>query len=119
MKIRILTYVLALIFLASGGAKLLSLSFEIDAFTRWGYPISFMYFTGMLEVVGGLGLLVTRFSALASLCLAVFMLGAIATHVIHNEWPMFIVASIIAIAALWRSWFGRTEIKGLLISFKS
>ena len=49
---RFVTPILALVFLASGGAKLAGLDFEIQAFTRWGYPIWFMYLTGVAEVAG-------------------------------------------------------------------
>ena len=42
MKTKALSILLALIFLASGLAKLASLEFELVAFERWGYPIWFM-----------------------------------------------------------------------------
>ena len=114
MHTRIASYALALIFAVSGGAKLLSLPFEVEAFVRWGYPLSFMYFTGVLEIVGAIGLLVPRVSALASLSLTTLMLGAIVTHLIHGEWPMLTIASAIALAAAWRGWSGRTEIQQLV-----
>lgn len=119
MITRISSYILALIFFASGGAKLLSLPFEVEAFVRWGYPITFMYFTGIVEVSGAVGLLITRLSSLASLCLAVLMLGAIGTHLAHKEWLMLAVASSIAIAAFWRGWSGRGEVNQLLKNFRS
>ena len=72
MNARISSYILALIFFASGGAKLLSLPFEVDAFLRWGYPREFMYFTGIVEIIGAFGLLITRLSSLSSLCLGEF-----------------------------------------------
>jgi len=53
MKGKVLPVVLSLVFLASGGAKLAGLEFEIVAFERWGYPLWFMYFTGVVEVAGG------------------------------------------------------------------
>ena len=116
MNTRISSYVLAIIFFASGVAKLLSLQFEVEAFTRWGYPISFMYFTGVIEVIGAVGLLIPRVSALASLCLAGFMLGAIGTHLAHKEWPMLAVAVSITLIALWRGWSDRAEVTQLLRS---
>lgn len=117
MNVRILTYMLALIFLASGGAKLLSLPFEEEAFLRWGYSSTFMYFTGVVEVIGALGLLITRLSSLSSLCLGALMLGAIGTHLIHSEWLMLAIASSIGFAALWRAWTGREEIHLLFKHF--
>ncbi|MCA0895019.1 DoxX family protein [Microbulbifer agarilyticus] len=118
MLIRITIYSLALIFTLSGGAKLLSLPFEIEAFERWGYSSIFMYTIGVLEVIGAIGLLAPRVSALASFCLTVLMLGAITTHLIHGEWPMLVVASAIAFAAGWRGWSGRADIKKLVDAFR-
>jgi uncharacterized membrane protein YphA (DoxX/SURF4 family) len=113
VKTRILATLLSLIFLASGGAKLAGLEFEIAAFERWGYPLWFMYLTGVIEVAGGIGLLLRRFSALASAGLAAMMVGAIATHVIHAEWGMLAAASIIFGMAVWRAFLGRGEIAAL------
>lgn len=113
MKTKILVALLSLIFLASGGAKLAGLEFEIAAFERWGYPLWFMYLTGVIEVAGGVGLLLRRVSALASAGLAAMMVGAIATHVIHAEWAMLAAASIIFGMAVWRAVLGRGEIAAL------
>ena len=89
---------LILIFIASGSAKLLSLDFELAAFERWGYPLWFMYFTGIVEVSGGLALLFLKYRGVVSLGLSVVMCGAVMTHLINAEWPMLIVAlAILAI----------------------
>jgi uncharacterized membrane protein YphA (DoxX/SURF4 family) len=114
MKVNILCILLSLVFLASGSAKLASLAFEIAAFERWGYPLWFMYFTGLVEVAGGIGLLIRPVSALASGGLTVVMLGAVATHVMHAEWGMLVAASTILMLAAVRTWWGRDEIRALL-----
>ena len=62
-KTKLLTYLLALVFFLSGAAKLLGLEFEIQAFDRWGYPLWFMYLSGVVEVAGAIGLLLPRISA--------------------------------------------------------
>ncbi|NVK25912.1 MAG: DoxX family protein [Gammaproteobacteria bacterium] len=116
MITRILSYILALIFFASGGAKLFSLSFEVEAFTRWGYSITFMYFTGILEVLGAIGLLIKRLSSLSAFCLAGLMLGAIGTHIIQREMPMFFVATFIFLATISYAWHGRKNVGELLIN---
>lgn len=114
MGIKLLSIVLALVFLASGGAKLAGLAFEIAAFERWGYSLWFMYLIGTIEVAGGIGLLVQRFSALASVNLALVMIGAVVTHINHAEWPMLAVAGSIFILAAVRAWLGRNEIYTLV-----
>jgi putative oxidoreductase len=96
---RVIALVLALIFLASGGAKLAGLEFEVVAFERWGYPLWFMYATGMVEVAGGILLLIPRTTTLAATGLAVFMIGAVGTHVLHAEWAMLALAGAILLLA--------------------
>jgi uncharacterized membrane protein YphA (DoxX/SURF4 family) len=95
MQVKILSYVLAVVFLLSGGAKLAGLDFELAAFERWGYPLWFMYFTGLAEVAGGFALAANLLRKFAAPALAALMIGAVVTHVIHSEWPMFIIALVI------------------------
>ena len=113
MKTKALSVLLSLVFLASGGAKLAGLEFEIVAFERWGYPLWFMYFIGVVEVAGGIGLLVSRLSALAGAGLAAMMIGAMATHVIHAEWGMLVAASLIFTLSAARAVIGRGDIIAL------
>ncbi|GAB2651211.1 DoxX family protein [Arenimonas aestuarii] len=113
MKTRALCYLLALVFVLSGAAKLLSLPFETDAFARWGYPLVFMYVIGALELAGAVGLLLPRLSALAGFCLSALMLGAVATHLRHGEWVMVGVALGILLAAFWCGWRQRSDLRRL------
>lgn len=119
MKHPIVTILLALIFLASGSAKLASLEFELAAFARWGYPLWFMYLTGVIEVLGGLLLLVPLLSALVAAGLGAFMIGAVATHAVHAEWPMLVLATAIMALGFWRGWAGRADIAALLRRLRS
>ncbi|HSG66155.1 MAG TPA: DoxX family protein [Gammaproteobacteria bacterium] len=114
MNLRIVSYLLALVFAVSGGAKLASLPSEVEAFARWGYTPSFMYLIGILEVAGAAGLVIPWLSALASICLAALMLGAIGTHAVHREWPMLATAFAICCLATWRGWLGHADIVRLL-----
>ena len=106
---KIITYILALVFIASGAAKLAGLEFEIQAFTRWGYPIEFMYFTGLAEVAGGLALVFNILKKYAAIGLSLLMVGAMGTHILHNEWPMLAIALVIFVLSvfltkeLWRA----------------
>ncbi|TQV76746.1 DoxX family protein [Aliikangiella marina] len=95
MAEKIVTYVLALIFILSGGAKVAGLEFEIVAFERWGYPLWFMYLTGVAEVIGGIALATNILRQFAAPALAALMVGAISTHIMHQEFGMLVVASII------------------------
>jgi len=110
MKTQALSVVLSLVFLASGGAKLVGLEFEILAFERWGYPLWFMYFIGSVEVAGAMGLVVRRVSAAAAGGLALMMLGAMGTHVIHSEWGMLSAAAAFFAMSAARAFIGRQDI---------
>lgn len=112
MKINVISYILAAVFLFSGGAKLAGLEFELMAFERWGYPVWFMYLTGVAEVAGGLALLANIWRRYAAPCLAILMIGAIVTHIRHGEWPMLAIALAIfslAVVLTIRIWKPTTE----------
>jgi uncharacterized membrane protein YphA (DoxX/SURF4 family) len=75
---------LALMFLFAGSAKFTSPMWE-RMFARWGYPDHFYLVIGAVEVAAGLALLIPRLAASAAAILVVVMIGAGATHVIHDE----------------------------------
>jgi putative oxidoreductase len=54
-------------------------------FARWGYPDGFHMVVGVLEAIGGVGLLVPRFATYAALLLTTVMAGAVATHLVFRE----------------------------------
>jgi putative oxidoreductase len=105
-----LSWVLAAVFVLSGGAKLMGLEFEIEAFMRWGFPLWFMYAVGVIELLGGLALLVPRLASLAAAALGAFMGGPALTHIVHGEWGMLIVALVLMAACAFRAWMGRGEL---------
>ena len=101
---KLITPIITLIFVASGGAKLLGLQFELDAFERWGYPVWFMYLTGVIEVAAGLAIWIKPLRFLASVGLNCVMMGAMTTHLVNSEWPMLGVASAIFLLNLINTW---------------
>ncbi|MGB0224427.1 MAG: DoxX family protein [Marinobacterium sp.] len=108
---KIITPLITLIFVASGSAKLLGLEFELEAFDRWGYPLWFMYFTGVVEVIGGLVIWVKRLRLITSVGLNCVMIGAVATHLLNAEWPMLGVATVILILTLINTRRFKNDIK--------
>ena len=108
---KIITPLITLIFVASGSAKLLGLEFELEAFDRWGYPLWFMYFTGVVEVIGGLVIWVKQLRFITSVGLNCVMIGAMATHLLNAEWPMLGVATVILILTLINTWRFKKDIK--------
>lgn len=72
---------LALAFLAAGGSKLAGVTYMVDLFNKVGLGQWFRYFTGSLEVVGAIGLLIPRYAFYAAVLLAIVMVGATIAHI--------------------------------------
>lgn len=82
----LLAFVLAVVFIITGGTKLIDSPSHVANFTKWDYPIWFMYVTGGVEVAGGL-LLILPITRYYGATLIVFtMIGAILTHIRADEW---------------------------------
>ena len=76
-----LSGLLALAFLAAGGSKLAGVTYMVDLFNKVGLGRWFRYFTGSLEVVGAIGLLIPRYAFYAAVLLAIVMVGATIAHI--------------------------------------
>jgi putative oxidoreductase len=92
----------ALLFIGVGGAKLAGAAVMIDLFAKVGLGQWFRYFTGLLEVAAGIGLLISRCAFYAAVVLAIVMAGAFIAHVtVLGSSPaaplvLFILTGIIA-----------------------
>ena len=67
----ILSGLVALAFIAAGGAKLAGVAVMVEMFDKVGLGQWFRYFTGLLEVAGAIGLLMSRYAFYAAVLLAV------------------------------------------------
>ena len=76
-----LSGIVALAFLAAGGSKLAGATAMVELFDKVGLGQWFRYVTGLLEVVGAIGLLISRYAFYAAALLAMVMVGAIIAHV--------------------------------------
>lgn len=76
----ILAVFLAILFALVGGMKLLGVPAAVKEFDQIGFGQWFRYVTGVLEVTGAVGLLMTRFRFRAALQIAAIMLGATAIN---------------------------------------
>ena len=80
----ILSGLVALAFIGAGSAKLAGGAAMVEAFDKVGlghWFRYFMYFTGLLEVAAGIGLLIPRYAFYAALLLVIVMVGAVMAHV--------------------------------------
>ena len=61
-----------------------------ERFVNWGYPANAQYVIGVLEILGGVGVLIPKWRRAAAATLAVLMIGALGTHVVHAEFRRLI-----------------------------
>ena len=61
-----------------------------DRFVNWGYPANTQYVIGVLEILGGLGVLIPKWRPAAAATLVALMIGALGTHAVHAEFTRLI-----------------------------
>lgn len=98
---------LALMFFMAGGHKVAGDPQMVGLFDAIGIGQWFRYVTGILEIGGGVLLLVPRVQAFGAALLSAVMLGAVATHlvVLHNA-PSLPLALLVGLAFVL---FGRRD----------
>jgi uncharacterized membrane protein YphA (DoxX/SURF4 family) len=94
----ILAILLGLEFLAAGCMKFIDNPVMVEMFNRVGLGQWFRYFTGALEIIGGVGVLIPRFSRPAALLLAVIMLGAVIAQLTRIHEGAWIPAIMLLLA---------------------
>ena len=103
----------ALTFVAAGSGKLLGSADMIALFDAVGIGQWFRYVTGLLEVVGGVLLVVPGKTAFGAVLLACVMAGAVVAHltVLHTAATVPLV--LFALTALI-AWGRRSQLTGLV-----
>jgi putative oxidoreductase len=81
----VLCVLLGIFFIAAGGAKLMGSPSQVERFAQWGYPIWFVYLTGIIEVGGGICLFIPKTQRYGIGVLSVTMVGAALTHLMAGE----------------------------------
>lgn len=94
---------LALVFLATGGAKLSGVPFMVDEFARIGFGQWFRYFTGGLEIIGVIGLLIPALSAFGAIILLGIAAGAFVVQllVVHGDLVHPVVLVVLIGMVIW------------------
>jgi len=81
----VISVLLGVAFVMSGGMKLSGAPEMVANFQRWGYPGFFIYVTGAIELVSALLLFMPRTAAYGAALLIPTMVGAVLTHLTHDE----------------------------------
>jgi|SRR5580700_10609648 putative oxidoreductase len=80
-----LSVLAALLFIAAGASKVSGEPHTAANFIGWGFSDSFRIFVGVCELLGAASLLVPPFTALGASGLSIIMLGAVFTHLSHEQ----------------------------------
>jgi uncharacterized membrane protein YphA (DoxX/SURF4 family) len=100
-KFQIIAYILGAAHLVFGATKLMGLPDLTKEFTQvWHFPLWFMYFVGVAQVLGGLALFTRQLRMPASLAMALIMMGAIATTIISGQWINVIICFVVMVLCL-------------------
>ena len=67
--------VLGAMFIMAGGAKLMGQHSQVEHFAQWGYPLWFLYLTGIIEVGGGICLFIPKVQFYGIVVLSITMVG--------------------------------------------
>lgn len=93
----IIQIMIAVLFLMMGGQKLMGEAEVTANFARWGFPAFMQYIIGFFEVLGAIGLLIPRLAGAAATGLILIMLGALGTHLMHNEFDMVPIPVVVMV----------------------
>jgi putative oxidoreductase len=102
----VLRVLMAALFLFAAFAKLTSLQMEVDAFAMLPVGQWFRYLVGLLELAGGICVLIPTISGLGAIVLLVVDVGAFFAQILflHQDWihPIVIGAILVALIYLQR-----------------
>ncbi|MGW5959029.1 DoxX family protein [Methylorubrum thiocyanatum] len=105
-----LQVLLAIVFLAAGGAKLAGIPMMVQVYDLIGVGQWFRIVTGIVEVAGAIVLLVPGYAAFAALWLACTMVGAILAHLTVLPTPAAPAAVLLVLTATL-AWLRRDQIR--------
>jgi uncharacterized membrane protein YphA (DoxX/SURF4 family) len=94
---------LAFVFLGAGGAKLYGVPLMVEEFAHMGLGQWFRYFTGSLEVLGALLILLPSLAAFGALLLICIMIVATIMHLLvigGSAVPALVLLALSAIVAM-------------------
>lgn len=105
----LLSGLLALLYLMSGGTKLAGMPPHAENFARWGWPDWLPAVVGTLEIASAVALLVPRAAFFGACALIVIMLGATYTHLFRatGEGGMAGAAIVLLVLASLIAWARR------------
>ena len=102
---------LALMFLMAGGSKLVGVPAMVSLFDALGLGQWFRYVTGIIELTGGIALLIPSAAVFGAMLLIPTMLGAVAANLFLGQSPAAPLVLLLVAAAV--AWTRRNQLQGL------
>lgn len=102
--------VLGVMFIMAGGAKLMGQHSQVEHFAQWGYPVWFLYLTGIIEVSGGICLFIPKAQFYGIVVLSITMVGAALTHLRAHEMSAFPVPVVLLCLLITLAWTMRHSV---------
>ena len=100
-KFLIIAYLLGTAHLVFGATKLVGIASMTKEFTEtWHFPLWFMYFVGVAQLLGGIALFTRLLRMPASLAMALIMIGAIVTTIISGQIINVIICTIVLVLCM-------------------
>ncbi len=104
----VLSGLLALAFCGAGASKLTGQAMMQHEFSLFGFPLWFMYLTGIIEIAGAVLVLVPRCAYIGAPALVCVMTGALCAHLTHGQAgmigvPLVLLFLTVAVGTL-RGW---------------
>lgn len=110
----VLQVLLALSFaVGSGVPKLVGEAYAVQIFDDLGSGQWLRIVVGLLEIAGGIGLLVPRLAGLAASCLIALMVGATAAQLFALNEGYWFTPAILGVLLGVIAWVRRDEVRGL------
>lgn len=100
---------------ASAAPKLLGEAYAVQIFEDMGAGAGLRYFVGLVELAGGIGLLVPRLAGLAAAGLALLMVGAAITQafILHGG-ALVLTPVVLFVLFVFIAWGRRASIRRLV-----
>jgi len=106
-----LCVLLGILFIVAGGVKLMGNPSQVEHFANWGYPLWFLYVTGIVEVGGGICLCIPKTQWYGIVVLSFTMVGAALTHLRAGETGAVPVPIVLLSLLLLLAWTTRKPSK--------
>lgn len=101
---KIIVIISALFFIQTGIPKLLGTEQMVDMIHELGYPTWILIIIGLLEIIGGIALLIPKTIKYAACGLAIMMIGAVISHLMNGQIFEALIPGqwLIVLVLIWR-----------------